>query len=447
VSSTLSTRYPAGSLIAGRYEIVRKLGHGGMAEVYLATDRMLARPVAVKVIRDRLAEDRRLAARFRREARAAAALNHRGIVSVHDVGMDGANPYIVMEYVRGRNLAEALQHEGPFAAARVAEIGMALAESVAVAHDAGIVHHDLKPGNVMLTEKGEVKVLDFGIAHAIQWTPLTEEAAVHGTAEYMSPERIRGADGDPRSDVYSLGAVLYELATGRPPFAGDTPLATAYRHLEEEPAPPHVVRPDLPPELSTILMRCLAKRPDDRYRRSDDLAADLGRFRAGELPSTSPVPVRPTRRLWEDEAQAPPRPRRRWVWIAGGLAAALVAATLGFVLIDGGGPNGGRKTQLRPPTRVTAEGDCGGFLDPDVMVRWVPTRTRSADGYNVYRASASGGELELVGRVGGRGTTVLEDDGVGTNDQYFYVVRATDEDRISPPSGQAQAKTPFFCLG
>jgi tRNA A-37 threonylcarbamoyl transferase component Bud32 len=447
VQQTTSSGYRPGSLIAGRYEVDRLLGRGGMAEVYLATDQLLDRPVAVKVIREHLVDDHQVATRFRREARAAAALNHRNIVAVHDVGTDGGRPFIVMEYVRGKTLAEFLREGGAFPPDRVAEIGEAAARALAVAHDAGIVHRDVKPGNVMITDGGEVKLLDFGIAHAFRWTPITQAPAVHGTAEYMAPEQIRGHSAERRSDIYSLGAVLYELATGRPPFVGDTPLAVAYRHLEDTPVPPEMVRPQVPPGLSTILLRCLAKRPDDRYRRADDLTADLARFRAGEPAATVPVPTRPTARLDRDEAHPGPRRRRRWVaLVAGGVVFALVIVAVLVPAFRGAFMPGEPKPQLRPPTHLSADGHCSGTFDPDVTVEWTPTVSRTADGYRIFRSAQSGGPYELVGDLDGRTASTFVDDGVGHGDRYFYVVRAVDRGRISPRSGQAQAETPGVCL-
>ena len=430
MQTSASPRYRPGSLIAGRYEVIRLLGRGGMAEVYLATDRLLDRSVAVKVIRDQLADDAQVAARFRREARAAAALNHRSIVAVHDVGTDEGRPYIVMEYLRGRTLE-------------------AVAQALAVAHDAGIVHRDVKPGNVMITDDGEVKILDFGIAHAVRWTPLTEAPAIHGTAEYMAPEQIRGQGSEPRSDLYSLGVVLYELATGKPPFSGDTPLTLAYRHLEDTPPRPASIRPGVPDPLAHVLLRCLAKRPDDRYRRAEDLAADLTRFRACEPAATAPVPSRPTRRLDGDHEEAPSRRvgMRRLV-IALTLLVAVLAGAFILPELIGGDGLGGKATRpsLRPPSHVAADGHCGGLLDPDVTVTWRPTISTFAEGYEVYRGRDSGGPYERVGIVEGRTTTTFDDDGVGSNDTYYYVVRATAGRKVSPQSGQAQADTPFVCL-
>ena len=444
-----TTRYEPGSVIAGRYEVDRVLGRGGMAEVYLATDRLLDRAVAVKVIRDGLAEDHKVATRFRREARAAAALNHRNIVAVHDVGTDDGRPFIVMEYVRGKSLAELLRERGPFPPDRVAEIGEAAARALSVAHDAGIVHRDVKPGNVMVTDAGDVKILDFGIAHAFRWTPITEAPAVQGTAEYMAPEQIRGHASERRSDIYSLGAVLFELVTGQPPFTGESPLAIAYRHLEDTPPTPGSIRSEVPPALAAILLRCLSKRPDDRYRRAEDLAEDLSRFRAGQPPITAPVPSPPTARLDRDEG--PPPARRRWGWWAGAgvVVVALVLAAVAMVLALGGRERGGGGTNdpLRPPTHLSAQGTCGGVFNADVTVRWRPTRTTRAEGYEVYRGTASGGPYERVGIVEGRTSTSFTDGGAGQNSTYYYVVRATDGDKVSPASSQAQAATPTLCLG
>jgi eukaryotic-like serine/threonine-protein kinase len=231
VSQATSTRYPPGTLLGGRYEVIRPLGWGGMAEVYLATDRLLGRQVAVKVILERYAGDEQFTSRFRREARAAASLNHPNVVAVHDVGTHDGNPFIVMEHVPGRTLAQLVHDGGPMPADRAAEIGEAVARALGAAHAAGIVHRDVKPGNVMVTADGRIKVLDFGIARALRWTPLTDTPAVQGTVEYMAPEYVRGEGADARSDLYSLGAVLYELLIGRPPFTGDSPVQVAYRHL------------------------------------------------------------------------------------------------------------------------------------------------------------------------------------------------------------------------
>jgi tRNA A-37 threonylcarbamoyl transferase component Bud32 len=448
VDQTISSRYRPGTLIDGRYEVTRLLGRGGMAEVYLAHDRLLDRPVAVKVLREHLSGDDRLLTRFRREARAAAGLSHRNIVAVHDVGVDEEAPYIVMELVRGRALSDVLTEQGPFSPDRVAEIGEAAARALEMAHQAGIVHRDVKPGNVMLTEDGDVKLLDFGIANAVRWTRITDTPAVQGTAEYMAPEQIRGEPADRRSDIYALGVVLYELATGRPPFAGDTPLAIAYRHLEEAPPPPQAVRPDLPDGLSSILLRCLAKQPGDRYGRAEDLASDLRRFRAGEPPSTAPIPARPTLPLDVAAYDLPERPRR-WgrVALVLGVILALLATGLVVPLFRGDPvPAGPKHRPLWPPANLAAEGECNGFFDADVVLHWSPSRSRFADGYRVYRSTASGGPYERIGVIGDWTTTSFVDDAVAQDGRYYYVVRATEGSRVSKPSGQAQAETPLACI-
>src|SRR5437773_2700367 len=213
---------PDQKVLAGRYELEEVLGHGGMAEVFLGTDRVLGRRIAIKVLSDRFARDSSFVARFRREAQSAASLNHPNVVSVFDTGSDNGTHFIIMEYVQGKTLAEVIKEEAPLAPERATRIAQDVADALAFAHDAGIVHRDVKPGNIMLSPGGDVKVMDFGIARATSSESLTQTATVLGTATYFSPEQAQGEGVDARSDVYSLGIVLYEMLTGRPPFNGDS---------------------------------------------------------------------------------------------------------------------------------------------------------------------------------------------------------------------------------
>ena len=255
--------------------MVRHVARGGMAEVYLAHDQLLDRRVAVKLLFPELAQDGSFVERFRREARAAAGLNHHNIVSVYDFGEDDGSYYIVMEYVDGPTLRDIIRSEGPLEPARAAEVGADVAAALAVAHQHGVVHRDVKPGNVLLANS-VAKVADFGIARAGDpRESLTMTGAVMGTATYLSPEQAQGHPIDHRSDLYSLGIVLYEMLAGRPPFSGDSPVAIAYRHLSEDPVPPSTHNSAVSPALDATVLRAMAKDPDARYDSADELRAAL----------------------------------------------------------------------------------------------------------------------------------------------------------------------------
>ena len=276
-------------VLAERYEIDSLLGQGGMARVFRGTDRVLDRTVAIKVLSPQFADDDQFVARFRREAQAAAGLNHPNIVSVYDTGDQGDVHFIVMEYVEGRTLRDVIRSEGPLLPERAAEIGEAVARALSPAHQAGLVHRDIKPGNIMLTRDGEVKVMDFGIARTSTGDTLTQTAAVLGTASYLSPEQAQGHSVDTRSDLYSLGCVLFEMLTGRAPFTGDSPVAIAYKHVKEDPVPPSHLNPDVPPSLDAVVMKCMAKNPANRYQTAEELRADLERARRGLPTLATPV--------------------------------------------------------------------------------------------------------------------------------------------------------------
>jgi serine/threonine-protein kinase len=269
-------------LVGNRYELRELIGYGGMAEVHRGKDVRLGREVAIKVLRADLARDQTFLTRFRREAQAAAGLNHPAIVAVYDTGedgggIDGALPYIVMEYVEGRTLRDVLKSEGRLPVRRAMEVVAEICGALDFSHRNGIVHRDIKPANVMITDTGAVKVMDFGIARALSdnAATVTATAAVIGTAQYLSPEQARGESVDARSDVYSTGCLLYELVTGQPPFAGDSPVAVAYQHVRETAPAPSTINPEVPPALDSIVMKALAKNPLNRYQSAGDMRSDL----------------------------------------------------------------------------------------------------------------------------------------------------------------------------
>ena len=282
----------ANQTYGGRYAVIERVGVGGMAEVYRARDELLGREVAVKVLSERLSTDRSFVERFRREAQAAANLNHPNIVSLYDYGTDGPTNFIVMEYIDGRSLGEVINDEAPLLPERAAEIAVDVAKALERAHNAGLVHRDIKPNNIMMTSSGQTKVTDFGIVRALGGETeqqMTQTGMVIGTAAYLSPEQAQGNAVDARSDVYSLGCVLYEMLTGAPPFTGDTPLAVAYKHVRETPTPPSSVNPDVSEDLDAITMKALAKNPDNRYAGSTEMREDLERFISGQGVHATPL--------------------------------------------------------------------------------------------------------------------------------------------------------------
>jgi serine/threonine-protein kinase len=279
----------AGQVFSNRYEIEREVARGGMAEVYLARDQLLNRPVALKVLFPEYAREPSFVERFRREAQAAANLNHPNIVAIYDWGQEGGTYFIVMEYVEGRSLRDLLRAEGPLDPHEAAEIAAEIAAALAFAHRSGVVHRDVKPGNVLITRNGNVKVTDFGIARAGTSDALTQTGSVMGTATYFSPEQAQGQMVDGRSDVYSLGVVLYEMVTGVAPFTGDSPVSVAYKHVREDPPAPSRRNPEVPPELEQIILTAMAKDPNLRYQTADDMRSDLLRFRRGRPLAAAPV--------------------------------------------------------------------------------------------------------------------------------------------------------------
>src|SRR5438552_9717089 len=323
------------TLFDGRYKILRKLGAGGMANVYLAEDQELGRRVAIKILNERHANDEQFVERFRREAKNAAGLSHPNIVSIFDRGQAEGTYYIAMEYLDGRSLKELITARGPAPIPVSVDYARQILAALRVAHRQNLVHRDIKPHNVLVDGEGRVKVTDFGIARAGP-SQMTEEGSIIGTAQYLSPEQAQGAPVTPSSDLYSLGIVLYELLTGQVPFAGETPVELAMKHLSKVPEPPSHIRPEVPRDLDFVVMRALAKGPAERYQSADEMDADLARVARGDAvspeteeaataiiarPITASTVVKPPGAppvqppVYYDYDEPPERRRPFWPWL------------------------------------------------------------------------------------------------------------------------------------
>ena len=277
------------SELGERYQVEARIGAGGMAEVFRGFDSVLSRTVAIKVLLPHFARDTSFVHRFRREAQAAARLNQPNIVGVYDTGEDDGTQYIVMEFIEGRTLAEFMSTGRRPTPVQAAEIAQKICAAIAAAHAQGVIHRDIKPGNVMITRDGTVKVMDFGIARMLGPETAPQTSAVLGTASYLSPEQAQGGPVDARTDIYSLGAVFYELLTGRPPFMGDSSVAVAYKQVNETPALPSSVSSDVPARVDAVVMKALSKNPSNRYQSAEEFSADLARVIAGQEVEATPL--------------------------------------------------------------------------------------------------------------------------------------------------------------
>lgn len=434
-----------------------------MGEVYEARDEVLERDVAVKILPATPSSDPRSLARLRREARAAAGLAHPNIVAVHDLVVTDGSAFIVMELVPGRSLSRMLDDGTPLLPSLAVRIARDVAEALSCAHARGLTHRDVAPGNVVVGADGHAKVLDFGLARAEDWTPVFDRSPhPWGTVAYISPEQVEGRRGDARSDVYSLGCVLYEMLTGRPPFEGPSPAAIAAQHVRAPAVPPSLLRPEVAHELDQVVLRCLMKEPRHRFPSGTELAAALEEVGRPQ-PHGATRPIRRDSPMWPTLALGTHRDAttsraavssrlRRWgVAVASAIAAVLFA--IGVVpaarLLIWPPPPDPLPRQPRPvvpPTAVLAHGACDGFVRSRVEVSWEPPAS-VANGYEVYRSTSATGRLELVARVPGREATSFRDVGLGMGTTYYYAVRSIAGRRVSPVTEPVSARTPLLCLG
>lgn len=268
-------------MFGGRYEVIERIGAGGMAIVYKAKDTLLHRVVTIKVLRDQFASDQEFVRRFRREAQSAAGLSHPNIVSIYDVGKDGDTEYIVMEYIEGRNLKEVIRNYAPLSTEQAINLVFQIGEAISHAHEHHIIHRDIKPQNILVTPDGRAKVTDFGIARAVSSATLTHTGDIVGSVHYLSPEQARGTQTNEQTDIYSLGIILYELLTGRVPYDGETPITIALKHLQEPAILPSKINPRVPKDLESVIMKAISKSPDKRYQTAKDFLTDLRNIKAG----------------------------------------------------------------------------------------------------------------------------------------------------------------------
>ena len=375
-----------GKKLAGRYEIIEKIGQGGMARVYRGLDLLLNRIVAIKIFKDQMTEDPDFVKRFRREAQAAARLSHPNIVNIYDVGHDEDTYYIIMENVNGPDLKSYIKEKGRLSAGEAVSVARQIAEALVQAHAAGLIHRDIKPQNIIFSNCGTVKVTDFGIALAADGNTVTRGDAIFGSVHYLPPEQARGSLVGEQSDLYSLGIVLYEMITGRVPFSGDSPLTVAMKHLQEMVIPPHQIARDLPEPLERIILKAVEKNPSRRYQSARELLQDLILFQskgtAQAVPGADPdeqetieIDLAALNGARHQQASSKPRSRRRWpllllvmIILSGSLLAGLITLR-NFIIVPEVVVPDLRETALNEAVTTLEE------LGLRYTVRWAPHET------------------------------------------------------------------------